>query len=73
MTPAPLRSSLARVLEPEVMDSTDEARDYDAMDHGEVNRRFVDDLLAAQGRWGVRDERARPESIWGPAGKPPPA
>ncbi len=53
MTLAPLRSSLVRVLEPEVMDSTDEARDYDAMDHGEVNRRFVDDLLAAQGRWGV--------------------
>lgn len=53
MTLAPLRSSLARVLEPEVMDSTDEARDYDAMDHGEVNRRFVDDLLTAQGHWGV--------------------
>jgi ubiquinone/menaquinone biosynthesis C-methylase UbiE len=53
MTLAPLHSSLARVLEPEVMDSTDEARDYDAMDHGEVNRRFVDDLLAAQRRFGV--------------------
>lgn len=38
--------SLVRVLEPEVMNSADEARDYDAMDHGEVNRRFVDDLLA---------------------------
>lgn len=37
---------LSRVLEPEVMNSADEARDYDAMDHGEVNRRFVDDLLA---------------------------
>ena len=38
---------LQRVLEPEVMDSADEARDYDAMDHVEVNRRFVADLLAA--------------------------
>jgi len=38
---------LQRVLEPEAMDSFEEAQDYDAMDHGEVNRRFVDDLLAA--------------------------
>ncbi len=36
---------LERVLEPEVMDTPAEARDYDAMDHAEVNRRFVDDLL----------------------------
>ena len=37
---------LTRVLEPEVMDTPEEARDYDAMDHGHVNRVFVDDLLA---------------------------
>ncbi len=36
---------LPRVLEPEVMDSVDEARDYDSMDHVEVNRRFVDDFV----------------------------
>jgi ubiquinone/menaquinone biosynthesis C-methylase UbiE len=36
-----------RILETEVMDSHEEASDYDAMDHGEVNRRFVEDLLAA--------------------------
>jgi ubiquinone/menaquinone biosynthesis C-methylase UbiE len=36
---------LERVLEPEVMDSPEEANDYDAMDHREVNRLFVDDLL----------------------------
>jgi ubiquinone/menaquinone biosynthesis C-methylase UbiE len=36
---------LPRVLEPEVMDTPEEARDYDSMDHAEVNRRFVDDLL----------------------------
>jgi ubiquinone/menaquinone biosynthesis C-methylase UbiE len=53
MSLAPLHSSLVRVLEPEVMDSTLEACDYDAMDHGEVNRRFVHDLLAAQSRVGV--------------------
>ena len=37
--------TLKRVLEPEVMDTIQEAQDYDAMDHGEVNRRFVTDLL----------------------------
>jgi len=37
---------LERVLEPEVMDSADEARDYDAMDHRQVNERFALDLLA---------------------------
>ena len=40
-------SRLERVLEPEVMDTEQEAIDYDAMDHSEVNRIFVDDLLAA--------------------------
>ncbi|HAO00121.1 MAG TPA: ubiquinone biosynthesis protein UbiE [Planctomycetaceae bacterium] len=39
--------SIPRTLEPEVMDSWDEAESYDRMDHAEVNRRFVDDLLAA--------------------------
>ena len=37
---------LDRVLEPEVMDSAEEARDYDAMDHSSVNRLFVADFLA---------------------------
>lgn len=41
---------LPRVLEPEVMDTVEEARDYDAMDHSTVNARFVGDLLAA-GEW----------------------
>lgn len=39
--------TMKRVLEPEVMDSDEEARDYDAMDHAAVNRAFVDDLVAA--------------------------
>jgi ubiquinone/menaquinone biosynthesis C-methylase UbiE len=38
---------LDRVLEPEAMDSLEEAIDYDNMDHVEVNRRFVDDLILA--------------------------
>jgi ubiquinone/menaquinone biosynthesis C-methylase UbiE len=36
---------LDRILEPEVMDSAEEARDYDAMDHSQVNQLFVGDLL----------------------------
>ncbi|MBI1312749.1 methyltransferase domain-containing protein [bacterium] len=46
---------LPRTLEPEVMDSVEEAADYDAMDHAEVNRRFVDDLLAAVARSALSD------------------
>ena len=38
---------LERVLEPEVMDSREEARQYDTMDHSQVNRAFVDDLIEA--------------------------
>lgn len=48
---------LPRVLEPEVMDTAEEAADYDAMDHAEVNRRFVDDLLAAMGDGGWSSPR----------------
>jgi ubiquinone/menaquinone biosynthesis C-methylase UbiE len=36
---------LPRVLEPEVMDSEAEARDYDTMDHSTVNRAFASDFL----------------------------
>lgn len=42
-----MSTALARVLEPEVMDSDLEAQDYDAMDHRAVNEKFADDLLAA--------------------------
>ena len=38
---------LPRTLEPEVMDTAQEAIDYDSMDHSTVNRVFVDDLLRA--------------------------
>ena len=37
---------LPRVLEPEVMDTPQEARDYDSMDHQAVNQVFVADFLA---------------------------
>ncbi|MFO0863481.1 MAG: methyltransferase domain-containing protein [Gemmataceae bacterium] len=47
---------LPRVLEPEVMDSEDEARDYDSMDHSTVNRVFVDDFrIVYLGRGPVLD------------------
>jgi pimeloyl-ACP methyl ester carboxylesterase len=34
---------------------------------------ILDDFLhqVDQGRWGARDPRAKPDSIWGPSGKPP--
>ena len=38
-------TGLPRTLEPEVMDTAEEAEDYDTMDHGTVNRLFVNDLL----------------------------
>src|SRR5262245_2389972 len=47
---------LPRVLEPEVMDSAEEARDYDSMDHSAVNRLFVADFLSFwNGRGPVLD------------------
>jgi ubiquinone/menaquinone biosynthesis C-methylase UbiE len=52
--------ALPRILEPEVMDTPEEARDYDAMDHGEVNRIFVADFLA---HYGPTDESAQPGLI----------
>ena len=39
--------ALHRVLETEVMDTLEEARDYDSMDHNAVNRAFVIDMLVA--------------------------
>ncbi len=42
--------ALPRTLEPEVMDSEQEAIDYDAMDHADVNARFCEDFLATHPR-----------------------
>lgn len=37
---------LQRVLEPEIMDTVEEAVDYNSMDHSEVNKLFVQELFA---------------------------
>jgi ubiquinone/menaquinone biosynthesis C-methylase UbiE len=54
---------LTRVLEPEVMDSPQEAADYDAMDHQAVNRAFVDDFLAAAKGAGLTFSAASPQVL----------
>jgi ubiquinone/menaquinone biosynthesis C-methylase UbiE len=40
---------LSRILEPELMDTDEDAREYDAMDHAAVNAQFVTDLLSGMG------------------------
>lgn len=47
-----------RVLEPEVMDSAEEAEEYDRIDHSVVNERFVADFLAVVQRGRPVDRRA---------------
>lgn len=42
-----MNSLLKRQLEPEVMDTTEDACDYNAMDHAAVNQIFVADFLAS--------------------------
>jgi len=42
---------LPRTLEPEVMDTAQDATDYDRMDHSAVNRSFVDEFLEAWGEF----------------------
>jgi ubiquinone/menaquinone biosynthesis C-methylase UbiE len=44
-----LPALIPRVLEPEAMETPEEVRQYDAMDHSTVNARFVEDFLAAHG------------------------
>ena len=56
---------LTRILEPEVMDSAEDAREYDAMDHAAVNAQFVDrsaDMLLA-----IATPQACESSTWAPA------
>lgn len=47
---------IPRILEPEVMDTALDAADYDAMDHAEVNRRFVADFLAFASEAGLKSD-----------------
>jgi ubiquinone/menaquinone biosynthesis C-methylase UbiE len=61
---------LPRILEPELMDTEDDAREYDTMDHTTVNAQFVTDFLAA-GDWSnYRSENSArvstPDAIIGP-------
>ncbi|MDP7273842.1 MAG: tRNA (adenine(22)-N(1))-methyltransferase TrmK [Planctomycetaceae bacterium] len=51
---------LPRTLEPELMDSVEDAVGYDRMDHSTVNRVFVDDLLAA---WDNGQPTADPKPL----------
>jgi ubiquinone/menaquinone biosynthesis C-methylase UbiE len=44
---------LPRVVEPEVMDSEADAREYDAMDHVAVNELFVTDFLQSLTDWSL--------------------
>ena len=37
--------TLQRILEPEVMDSAEDAQEYNDMDHSEVNQKFVTEML----------------------------
>lgn len=48
-----MTTTLVRVLEPEVMDTAEEAEDYDAMDHRAVNARFCEDVIAEGALEGV--------------------
>ena len=40
---------IPRLLEPEAMDTPEEVLEYDAMDHSQVNTKFVGDFLCAHG------------------------
>jgi ubiquinone/menaquinone biosynthesis C-methylase UbiE len=53
-----LIAMLPRILEPEVMDSAEDAHEYYTMDHSIVNAQFVSDLLAAVAEWPL-DRSAR--------------
>jgi len=57
------REVMDRVPEPEVMDTPDEASAYDAMDHAQVNRAFVDRLLAVGARGHMLDIGTGPAHI----------
>ncbi len=57
------REVLDRVPEPEVMDTADEAVAYDAMDHAQVNRAFVERLVALGARGRMLDVGTGPGHI----------
>jgi ubiquinone/menaquinone biosynthesis C-methylase UbiE len=55
---------LPRTLEPELMDTAEDASEYDAMDHAAVNDRFVVDLLAAMSDWSL-ERPVKPTTSFG--------
>jgi hypothetical protein len=54
---------MQRELEPEVMDTPEEASEYDAMDHTEANTAFVDRLIALGARGRMLDIGTGPGHI----------
>jgi ubiquinone/menaquinone biosynthesis C-methylase UbiE len=54
---------LARILEPEVMDTAEDAREYDAMDHAAVNTVFVNDLLKTLTDWSLQRPIGKPITV----------
>lgn len=56
-------SALTRILEPEVMDTLEDAEEYDSMDHGEANQAFVDRLIALGGFGSMLDIGTGPGHI----------
>jgi len=62
---------LQRVLETEAMDSLEQALDYNSMDHGEVNRVFAADLLAAWEKGDGSNLPERPEGCLAQIGPVP--
>ena len=54
---------LSRVLEPEVMDTEEDASEYDAMDHTEANTAFVERLLELGARGRMLDIGTGPGHI----------
>ncbi|MFG0316969.1 MAG: class I SAM-dependent methyltransferase [Planctomycetota bacterium JB042] len=55
--------SLPRILEPEVMDTAEEAEAYDHMDHSEVNRLLVDRFVELGGGGRVLDVGTGPAHV----------
>lgn len=54
---------MERILEPEYMDTVEEATEYEAMDHTSANGAVVDDVLAAGGRGRALDLGTGPGDI----------
>ncbi len=54
---------LDRILEPEVMDTEEDANEYDAMDHTEANASFVDRLVSLGARGAMLDVGTGPGHI----------